>query len=188
MVKPILLVILITTAIFSQTGLKDNFVKYFNAKNFGGIAGLYRYPENQDTASHNQDSLIIAAFYAELYNRWGKITKANAFTMCDSCILMSVTLSTADSSFWNHQEIGDTLIYKLTTSKKDSVLIGFRMRKQDKKMKIGYFDIHTIVKKNLTEKDRVNFRQECVIAAKKLQTEFNEMINRAMIKNGAQSK
>jgi len=185
MFKSIQLVLFLVVASFAQSSLIDSFEDDFNRSNFAGITTLYHYPETQDKKSHREDSLILVGFYAELHSHWGNIIKADRYRMCDSCLLLTVSLCSADSSYWNHQTFGDTLLYKLKTTKKDSIFMGFRTRIEDRKMKIGYFDIHAILKQNLTDSDRRNFTHQCEVAMHKLQTEFNEMVSRAMTAKNA---
>jgi hypothetical protein len=180
MFKSIQLILVLAASSFAQSSLIDSFVTDFNKSNFAAITTLYRYPETQDKKSHREDSATLVGFYSELHSHWGNILKADKYKMCDSCLLLSVSLCSADSSYWNHQSFGDTLLYKLKTTKKDSIFMGFRTRTEDHQMKIGYFDIHAILKQNLTESDRRDFMHQCEVAMHKLQTEFNDMVNRAM--------
>jgi hypothetical protein len=179
--KTVLLLIMCITTCYSESNkIPDKFINMYNEGKYAEITQLFSYPPNQNLKTHYQDSLIFNGLFSIIHQKWGKILSWEPGKN-DTALYASISLSSDDSSYWNHQIISDTIKITAVFAKNDTIIISFKIPKNDKN-KIGYMDIDKLYKRKPSPEDIIKFKKLSEEMQTNFQIEFNELMNQAMLK------
>jgi hypothetical protein len=170
---------------YKCNNLSDEFIKLYNNEDYRNLVNLFSYPPNQDSTTHFQDSIILSGLFSEMHRKWGKIESWKDSKL-DTALYVNFNLCTDHSTYWDKQQMSDTIRIQIKFEKRDSLVLQFRIPKNDRK-KIGYLDFDILCKKNPTQQDINEFKIRYKEMSEKIQLQFNELINQSIIENNNKS-